>query len=120
VKRFALVAAIIGAALLAGCSTLAVKAPNGMFLSTGDYVPNVQTLGIVQAETTVFEPLFMVDINKVHQQLYDQLIQKARDAGANGLTDVNFTWHLSPFSYLSIFIASGVIDFYIEGVAIKT
>ncbi len=120
-KRFWRLGLIIIAAALAlsGCSTLAVKAPRGMFLSTGDYVPGIQTLGIVQAKKTVFAPLFVVDVNKIHQQLYKELIAQARGAGANGLTDVKFTWRVSPLTYASVLIASAVFDYYIEGVAIK-
>jgi hypothetical protein len=112
--------AVAAVLLLAGCSTLAVKAPSGMFLSTGSYVPDVQTLGIVQARRTVIAPLFFfVDLNKVHQELYRELISKARAAGADGLTNITFTWSVSPYTYLSVFLASGVFDYYIEGVAIK-
>jgi len=112
--------AVAAVLLLAGCSSLAVKAPSGMFLSTGSYVPGVKTLGIVQARKTVIAPLFFfVDLNKIHQQLYHELIAKATAAGADGLTNITFTWSVSPYTYLSVFLASGVFDYYIEGVAIK-
>lgn len=107
------------ALLLAGCSTLSVRAPQGMYLSTGDYVPGVQTLGIVQAHKVVFAPLFFVDLNAVHQDLYNTLLDKARAAGANGLTNVKFSFAFSPVTYLSAAILSGVFDYYIEGVAIR-
>jgi len=104
---------------LAGCATLDVKAPDGMFISTGDYVPGVRTLGIVQEQTTVFAPLFLFDINRVYQDLYNALIRKAQAIGADGVTDIHFSWKPSPFTYFSLFIASGVFDYYVEGVAIK-
>lgn len=116
--KFAALAVVVGA-LLVSCSTLSVRAPQGMFLSTGDYVPGVQTLGIVQAHKVVFAPLFFVDLNSVHQDLYNTLLQKAQAAGANGLTDVKFSFAVSPVTYLSAAILSGVFDYYIEGVAIK-
>ncbi|MGA2761891.1 MAG: hypothetical protein ABSG17_00860 [Spirochaetia bacterium] len=39
--------------------------------------------------------------------------------GADGITDIHFSWKPSPLTYFSLIIASGVFDFYIEGVAIK-
>lgn len=105
--------------ILSACSSLAVKAPRGMFVSTGDYVPEVRTLGIIQEKKTVFAPLFLFDMNKIHQDLYEKLIREAERAGADGVTNIAFSWKLSPFTYFSLFIASGVIEFYIEGVAIE-
>jgi len=105
--------------LLAGCSTLNVKTPDGMFLSTGDYVAGVKTLGIIQESTTVFAPLFIFDLNKINQGLYEKLIDRVKEAGADGLTNVRFYWKPSPLTYFSLFIVSGVFDFYAEGVAIK-
>ena len=105
--------------LLAGCATLDVKVPGGMFLSTGDYVPNIRTLGVIQEKTSVFAPLFLVDINRVNQDLYLKLIERARAIGADGVSNVRFTWAPSPFMALSILIASGWFDYYAEGIAIK-
>jgi hypothetical protein len=110
-------AAVLG--LLAGCSTLDVSIPGNMFLSNGDYVPGVRTMGIIQEKTSVFAPLFIVDTNKVNQTLYQKLIAKAQAAGADGVTNVHFNWAPSPLMGLTIFIASGWFDYYIEGVAIK-
>jgi hypothetical protein len=115
---------VIGAAALmlvalTGCSTLNVKTPDGMFLSTGDYVPGVKTLGVIQESTTVFAPLFIFDINGIYQGLYERLIDRVKAAGADGLTNVHFYWKPSPLTYLSLAIASGVFDFYAEGIAIK-
>ncbi len=122
-KRFAVRAGLLTCVavilLLAGCSTLDVKGPDGMFLSTGDYVPGIKTLGVIQESTTIFAPLFLFDINSVSQGLYQALIKRVQDAGADGVTDVHFTWKPSPFTYLTAFIASGVFDFYVEGIAIK-
>ena len=105
--------------VLAGCSTLSVQAPPNMFVSTGDYVPGIRTMGIIQEKSTVWAPLFFVDVNKVHEQLYKALISKAQDAGANGVTDIKFSWKPSPLSYVTIWILTPVLDFYVEGVAIK-
>ena len=105
--------------VFSSCSSLSVRAPRGMYLSTGDYVQGIRTMGIIQEKKTVFAPLFLIDVNKVHQDLYEKLIVQAEKAGADGVTNITFTWKPSPFTYLSLFVVSGVIDFYIEGVAIK-
>jgi hypothetical protein len=115
---------VIGAAALmlvalTGCSTLNVKTPDGMFLSTGDYVPGVKTLGVIQESTTVFAPLFIFDLNGIYQGLYQRLIDRVKAAGADGLTNVHFYWKPSPLTYVTLAIASGVFDFYAEGIAIK-
>ncbi len=114
---FAGIAAVL--VLLAGCSTLDVKVPGNMFLSTGDYVPGIRTMGVIQEKTSVFAPLFLIDINKVNQGLYQKLIDKVQAVGADGVTDVRFSWAPSPFMGLSVFILSGWFDFYVEGIAIK-
>ncbi|NOY08981.1 MAG: hypothetical protein GXP33_09080 [Spirochaetes bacterium] len=106
--------------LLSGCSTLAVKFPKGMFVSTGDYVKGVRTIGILQENKTVIAPLFLIDINKVHEELFKKLIAKADSIGAEGVTNITFSWKPSPFSYLSLPFFTIVLDFYIEGVAIDT
>ncbi len=105
--------------LLAGCSTLDVRFPTGMFMSTGDYVPGIKTLGVIQEKTSVFAPLFLIDINKVNQALYQKLIDKAKGVGADGVTNVRFSWAPSPFMALSVVILSGWFDFYVEGIAIQ-
>ena len=110
-------AAVLG--LLAGCSTLDVTIPGNLFLSNGDYVPGIRTMGIIQEKTSVFAPLFIVDTNKVNQTLYQKLIAKAQGVGADGVTNVHFSWAPSPLMGLTVFIASGWFDYYIEGVAIK-
>ncbi len=113
----AAVAAVL--VLLAGCSTLDVKFPGNLFISTGDYVPGVRTLGVIQEKTSVFAPLFLVDINKVNQGLYQKLVERAQAAGADGVTNVRFSWAPSPLMALSVVIVSGWFDFYVEGIAIK-
>ena len=113
----ALVALIVFA--LAGCSTLNVNTPNGMFLSTGDYVAGVKTLGVIQESTTVFAPLFIFDLSSINQGLYERLIERVKAAKADGLTNVRFYWKPSPLTYLTLAIASGVFEFYAEGIAIK-
>ena len=120
-RRIVLLGALTAAAVvtLAGCSTLNVKTPDGMFLSTGDYVNGVKTLGVIQESTTVFAPLFIFDLNQINQGLYERLIDRVKAAGADGVMDVRFYWKPSPLTYLSLAIASGVFDFYAEGIAIK-
>ena len=112
----------VGAALLlvlAGCSTLNVTTPEGMFMSTGDYVPGIRTLGVIQESTTVIAPLLIFDVNQINQQLYQRLIQRVKDAGADGIMDVRFYSKVSSFTLLSAFVLTGVLDFYAEGIAIK-
>jgi len=105
--------------LLAGCSTLNVNTPEGMFLSTGDYVPGIRTLGVIQESTTVIAPLLIFDVNKINQKLYENLIQRVKDAGADGIMDVRFYSKVSSFTLLSAFVLTGVLDFYAEGIAFK-
>jgi hypothetical protein len=114
-----MVGAAVVSLLLAGCSTLNVTTPDGMFLSSGDYVSGVKTIGVIQESTTVFAPLLIFDLNKINQKLYERLIQRVKDAGADGIMDVRFSWKLSPLTWASAFILSGVFDFYAEGIAIK-
>jgi hypothetical protein len=120
-RRIALFGVLAAAAVvaLAGCSTLNVTTPNGMFLSTGDYVSGVKTLGVIQESKTVFAPLFIFDLNGIDQDLYERLIDRVKAAGADGITNVRFYWKPSPLTYLTLAIASGVFDFYAEGIAIK-
>jgi hypothetical protein len=119
-KAWVMLAAASALALpLAGCSTLDIRTPAGMFLSTGDYVPGITTLGVIQESTTVFAPLFRIDVNKVNQGLYETLIRRGKEVGADGITNVRFSWKPSPSSYLTLAIASGVFDFYVEGIVIK-
>jgi len=106
--------------MLSGCSTLAVKVPRGMFVSTGDYVKGIRTLGIIQEQKTIIAPLFLVDINKVHEELFKKLIDKADGIGADGVSNIAFSWKPSPFSYFLLPLLTPVLDFYIEGVAIDT
>src|SRR5208337_1466304 len=101
-------AAVVLLLTLVGCSTLNVKTPDGMFLSTGDYVSGVKTLGVIQESTTVFAPLFIFDLSKINQGLYERLINRVKSAGADGVMDVRFYWKPSPLTYFSLVIASGV------------
>lgn len=119
IRAAMLVAGLAFLMALAGCATLNVQAPPGMFVSSGDYVPGIRTLGIIQESKTVIAFLFVFDLNSVYQDLYNKLIQKGQAVGADGITNIRFTWKPSPWTYLSIAIATGVFDFYIEGVAIK-
>jgi len=119
IRILCIAAASVFVMLLAGCATLDVKVPEGMFLSTGDYVPGIRTLGVIQESKTIFAPLFLIDVNKVNQGLYEALIRRVKALGADGVTDIHFGWKPSPFTYFTLFIASGVFDFYVEGIAIK-
>lgn len=113
-----LVLTAVAAFSLGGCSTLAVRVPAGMFVSSSHYVAGVRTLGVVQARKTVVAPLLIVNINKIRQGLYEELIGRAREAGATGVTDISFSWMPSPWTFLSGVLATVVIDFYIEGFAV--
>jgi hypothetical protein len=119
IRLIGIAAAALFVLLLAGCASLDVRVPDGMFLSTGDYVPGIKTLGVIQESRTVFAPLFLIDVNKVNQSLYEALIKRVQALGADGVTDVHFGWKPSPFTYVTLFVASGVFDFYVEGIAIK-
>jgi hypothetical protein len=113
------VGAVVVLLALAGCSTLNVNTPDGMFLSTGDYVSGVKTIGVIQESTTVIAPLLIFDMNKINQRLYERLIQRVKDAGADGIMDVHFYSKPSSFTLLSVFVLTGVFDFYAEGIAFK-
>ncbi len=119
IRTAMLIAGIAILMTLAGCATLNVTAPPGMFVSTGDYVPGIRTMGVIQESETVWAFLFIFDLNKVYQDLYNKLIQHGQAVGADGITNIHFTWKPSPIMYLTVAIATGVFDFYIEGVAIK-
>ena len=106
-------------AFLSGCSTLSVKAPRGMCVSTGDFVPEVETLAVLQEHRLVFAPLVIYDISKIREGLYEKIIGKARGAAADGVTNISSYWKLSPLTYLTLPIASAVLDYYVEGIAIK-
>jgi hypothetical protein len=118
-KKIAVLSILIGIILLSGCVTIAVKAPAGMFISTGDYSSEVITIGIMQEKKTVLAPLFIYNTNKIHKELYEALIFQAQRLNADGITNIRFYQKLSPFSYLGIPIFTAVFDFYVEGVAIK-
>ena len=107
--------------VLGGCSTLAVRVPPGMFVSTSHFVPGVRTLGVVQAkeQRIVFAPLALfVDNARIRQELYEKLIAKASAAGATGVTDIKFGSRVSPWTYLSALVVTVVIDFTVEGFAV--
>jgi len=118
-RGLALAAVAAFLVVLAGCSTLDVRVPDNLFVSTGDYTPGIKTLGVIQEKTSVFALFFLVDNNKVNQTLYQKLIAKAQSVGADGVIDVKFTWAPSPLMGLTVFIASGWFDYYVEGIAIK-
>ena len=118
-KKFIISTIIILFIFLAGCSTFSVKAPAGMFVSTGDYVPEVKTMGILQSSKTVLAFLYIYDLNAIRKDLYEDLIVKTKSVGADGITNIQFYWKLSFLTYFSTILFSGVFDFYMEGVAIK-
>jgi hypothetical protein len=96
-------AASVCVLLLAGCATLNVRVPDGIFMSTGDYVPGIKTLGVIQESRTIFAPLFLIDVNKVNQGLYEALIRNSRrrhlerDASHPDLGDMaGFHYFLKP------------------------
>src|SRR5512137_1573741 len=106
-RRIVLLAAVGAFVFLTGCSTLDVRFPGDLYVSTGDYVPGVTTLGLIQETTVVFAPLFIVDINKVNQALYEKLIKRVQALGADGITDIRFYQRVSPLTWGTVFIASG-------------
>ena len=82
-------------------------------------MPEVETLGVVQERRLVFAPLLIYDIAKIHQVLYEEIIDKARGAGADGVTNITFYLKPSWLTFLTLPIASVVLDYYVEGIAIK-
>ena len=112
------VSLIVAIAFLAGCSTLSVEIPKGMYVSTGDYHEDVRTVGIIQESVTVFAPLFIYNMNTARTRLYKGLINKAERMGAEGITNVEVYWKLSPFSVFTLLLLSPIITFYAEGVVI--
>lgn len=108
--------------VLGSCSTLSVRFPNDMFISSGDYVAGVRTEGILQVHKTVWTPFFVLyDASKVREELYKALIKDAENlVGIDGLTNVTFYSKPSPWSVLMPFTAGlGIwVDHYAEGVAI--
>ncbi|MFP4363115.1 MAG: hypothetical protein ACLFR1_04535 [Spirochaetia bacterium] len=119
-KAFRNIFIVTAVLLVISCSTLAVTAPAGMFLSTGDYVEDVTTLGVLQAHSLVIAPLFLWDMSAVQRGLYERLIDKAQNINADGITNISFSMKPSPWTILSSFVATVCFDYYIEGVAIRT
>lgn len=124
-KRFALALPLVAlVAMLSGCaSILAVKAPDNMYFSTGDYVPGIRTQGIIQVHETTWTPLLVLyDANKVRDSLYKQLISKASGTpGVDGITNITFYWKPSVWSVLApVSFGLGIwVDNYAEGVVIS-
>lgn len=111
-------------ALLSGCaSVLAVKAPDRMYFSTGDYVAGVRTQGIIQVHEMTWTPLFVLyDASKVRESLYKALLDKAgADPSIDGITNISFYAKPSVFSVLAPFtFGFGIwMDNYAEGVVIS-
>jgi hypothetical protein len=125
-KRLALIG-IIGIMtflLFSGCATqLDVETPEGLFLSMGDYVPEVETLGIIQAHQLKWTPFFVLyDKSAIREALYEELIRKARRMNGDGITNITFYSKPSPWSVLAVpTVGIGVwVDYYVEGVVVKT
>ncbi len=121
-RLFGATLALLALAALAGCSSLSVRFPEGMYVSTGDYVEGVRTEGIVQVHVQTWTPFFVLyDENKVREGLYKQLLAKA-DAmvGVDGITNITFYSKPSPLSVLMPFtLGLGIwVDHYAEGVVI--
>jgi hypothetical protein len=113
----------VAMAMTAGaCSTLSVRVPKGMYVSSGDYVEGVRTEGIIQAHTQAWTPFFVLyDPSKIREGLYKQLLSKA-DAmvGVDGITNISFYSKPSPWSILlPVTFGLGIwVDYYAEGVVI--
>lgn len=124
-KRVAIVLAIVVATLtVSGCATvLSVKAPDGMYLSTGDYVDGVRTQGIIQVHQLTWTPLLVLyDASQVRESLYKALIAKARgDSSIDGITDISFYSKPSVWTVLApVTFGFGIwMDSYAEGVVIS-
>lgn len=123
-KRFALAISVLGLVVaMSGCaSILAVKVPDRMYLSTGDYVDNIRTEGIIQVHEMTWTPLLVLyDASKVRESLYKQLIAKASGGvGIDGITNISFYSKPSVWTILAPFtFGFGVwMDNYAEGVVI--
>ncbi len=124
-KRFAIALPLVAlVAMLSGCaSILAVKAPDNMYFSTGDYVPGIRTQGIIQVHEMTWTPLLVLyDASKVRESLYRQLIDKVSGTpGVDGITNIAFYWKPSVWSVLApVSFGLGIwVDNYAEGVVIS-
>jgi hypothetical protein len=123
IRNLAFVAALL--VLLAACSTmLSVKAPEKMYVSTGDYVEGVKTEGIIQVHQLTWTPLVVLyDASKVRESLYKQLLDKAKGSGGvDGITNISFYQKPSVYSLLApVTLGLGIwVDNYAEGVVIST
>ncbi|MBN2873878.1 MAG: hypothetical protein JXM71_02190 [Spirochaetales bacterium] len=121
--RFAMAGMLlIALATLGACSTLSVKIPQDMYVSSGDYVEGVRTEGIIQVQTRAWTPFFVLyDASEVRESLYKKLLAKADSmVGVDGITNVSFYSKPSPLSVLLPFtFGVGIwIDYYAEGVVI--
>ncbi|MBU0935862.1 MAG: hypothetical protein KKI09_05810 [Spirochaetes bacterium] len=118
----AVLASVLLILVLGSCTTLSVRFPNDMFISSGDYVEGVRTEGILQVHKTVWTPFFVLyDASKVREELYKALIKDAENlVGVDGLTNVTFYSKPSPWSVLMpLTVGIGIwVDHYAEGVAI--
>lgn len=112
---------LAGAFILVGsCSTLAVTFPPDFYMTwSDDYQPEMETLGVVQVKRTNIAFLSFMDRNRIQQGMYEELISKARGAGADGVLGVRTIYELSPWTAVTIFIASPTWDIFMEAIAIK-
>jgi len=122
-SRVALVVlTVLAFSLLAGCSSLSVRIPDGLFVSSGDYVSGVRTEGIVQVHKQAWTPFFVLyDASKVREALYKELLAKVDSmVGVDGITNVSFYSKPSPLSVMAPFtFGIGIwVDHYAEGVVI--
>lgn len=112
---------LVGALIFLGsCSTLAVTFPDNFYMTwSDDYQPEMQTLGVVQVKRTNIAFLSFMDRNRIQQGMYEELINKARAAGADGVLGVRTIYELSPWTALTIFVVSPTWDIFMEAIAIK-
>ena len=108
--------------VLGSCTTLSVTTPDNLFLSSGDYVENIKTEGIIQAHVTAWTPfIILFDESKIREDLYKKLIEKVNAlVGVDGITNVTFYSKPSVLSILAIpSFGIGIwVDYYAEGVVI--
>ena len=120
-KKLVLITLVIVA--FTGCATrLDVEAPRDTFLSMGDYVPGVETLGVIQEYRRAWTPfLFLYDVSSVRESLYNDLLSRARRMDADGITNVTFYAKPSTWSVLGPFtVGIGIwVDYYAEAIVVR-
>lgn len=120
-KKLVLVALAFVA--LTGCATrLDIEAPRDMYLSMGDYVGEVETLGVIQEHRMAWTPfIILYDLSAIRERLYNDLIDRARRMDGDGLTNITFYAKPSVWSVLApVTFGAGIwMDWYAEAIVIR-